>query len=272
MSRVKNQKKFDHIGALYTVVLFVIFILFFGNIQAFAVARYEDTMFALFPSGERAYEYGNRHFDAKNKYFYDFKRAAYFFREAVKLDPNLPYIYHQLARVAFLRGDFPAALLYIDRQIADHGTDSLSSYYMRGLIEGYAGDYQSAVQDYKYYVESQANPDWAALNDYAWVLLKAGKIQEAADVAERGLQREPNNVWLLNSSSIALYELGLNEKALERAQAALIASNNVTERMWLRAYPGNDPKVAKMGMTQLRESIANNIHTIQLAIASSTIQ
>src|SRR5688572_10692461 len=65
----------------------------------------ESILFAVDPSAERAYRYGNHHFDATaNTYAYDIDRATFYFERALELDPSLPYIHHQMARVYFLKG------------------------------------------------------------------------------------------------------------------------------------------------------------------------
>ena len=89
-------------------------------------------------------------------------RAEIFFQRAVQLDPHLPYVFHQLGRIAFLEGDFNLALSYINTQIDLEGSTTPNSYYMRGLIEGYMGDYTDAETDYVHYLKYDPI-DWAAV-------------------------------------------------------------------------------------------------------------
>ena len=231
----------------------------------------EDALYAINPSAERALHYAERHFDAKRSRLYDIERTEYFLREAAALDPGLPYLYHELARVAFLRGNFTRALALINTQISLHGTATPSSYYVRGLIEGYMGKYNEAATDYEIYLESDPE-NWAAINDYAWVLLKANRAKEAAREAARGLQVFPDNPWLLNTFAIALYETGELEAALASAEKAMASVREVTEQQWLTAYPGNDPQIAGAGITALRKSIEDNMHSIKKAITEGEIQ
>jgi tetratricopeptide (TPR) repeat protein len=197
--------------------------------------------------------------------------ASYFFTQAAQMDPKLPYVYHELARISFLGGDFTKAMAQIDFQISMHGDSEPNSYYIRGLIEGYMGDYADSAKDYEHFLTFDPN-DWAAMNDYSWVLLKANRPQDAADVLVRGLALFPDNPWLLNSYATALYELGQFHGALEAATHAENAAQNVTDADWLHAYPGNNPNVADEGITQLRESIADNVHTIELALVPHAVQ
>lgn len=233
--------------------------------------RYEDVAFTLRPTAARALAYGARHFSARDTEGYDLARAEYFYRAAATIDPNAPYVFHQLARIEFLRGNFDTALTDIDLQIAMHGDSEPNAYYVRGLIEGYMGRYDDAVRDYGHFLSFDAS-DWAAMNDYAWVLLKAKRATEALVVTTRGLVQFPDNPWLLNSNAIALYELGHYEAAHDVAARAAAAAAEVTAAQWLRAYPGNDPRDAAAGITALQSGSAENMHMIEATIASSTIQ
>ena len=253
---------------LFIATFFVL--LNMSQLSAAWVNIYEDTTFALDPSAERAYAYGSGHMDSERAISYDIDRAEYFFQRAFLLDPELPYLNHQIARVAFLRGDFNRAMLYINREIAMHPEHS-SAYYVRGLIEGFMGDYDRAATDYEEFLK-HAPTNWAAINDYAWVLLKAGRAEEAAKATEQGLQYFPENPWLLNNSAIALYEVGELEKAYERAQRAWDHVQMVAKEEWLHSYPGNDPAIASEGIATFRTAVSDNMHRIELALASSTVQ
>ncbi len=268
---IKHESRVNiwQVAAIIAVALFL-----FGlwtPIVRFGVDAYEDAMFRCSPSAQRAYEYGNRHFSATKSSEYDIDRAELFFKRALALDPQLPYVHHQLARIAFLRGDFRNAMWHINKEIEMNRSPSASSYYVRGLIEGFRGNYEDSAKDYERYLESDPS-NWAAINDYAWVLLKANRPAAAAAAAERGLVSFPDNAWLLNTSAIALYETGDLPRAKMRAEAAVAASRMVTEREWLTAYPGNDPKIAKAGIATLQKASQDNMHTILLEYASSTVQ
>ncbi len=230
----------------------------------------EDVNIALRPSAQLALEYGSRHLDAPHQSLYDIDRSAYFFYKAYALDPKLPRVQHQLARVAFLQGDFDTALVRINAEIA-LGSPLPSSHYLRGLILGYMGRYDEAADEYAQFL--QTNPtNWAGLNDYAWVLLKANRPKEAAAAAQTGLVYFPQNPWLLNTSAIASYEIGALPTAFIHATLAVKYTSAVKERDWLVAYPGNDPKVAREGIETLRRSALENMHMISAAMASSTLQ
>jgi len=234
-------------------------------------SAYEIVSLSLFPDAERAHALGERHFSSKDPGAYNIDLADYFFRRALELDPTLPFVYRERARIAFLRGDYAAALHAIDLQIDKHGEAAPNAYYIRALIKGFMGDYTGAKADYERYLV-QDPYSWAAINDYTWVLLKSGAHAQALVVTEAGLRFFPDNAWLLNSAAIASFESGEREAALAYALRARDAAAKLRDEDWLIAYPGNDPKIASDGMRALRESIDANIHSIRNATTSPAVE
>ena len=232
---------------------------------------YERAQFRAHPSAELAFQYGSEHLNSSKRRAYDIEAAEHFFLQAAFLNSDLPYLNHELARIAFLKGDFDTALVRINREIALYGDIEPNTYYVRGLIHGYSGEYDEAVTDYERYIASDPT-NWAALNDLAWVFLKAERFQEASDISRRGLSYFPDNPWLLNTNAIAQYELDDFEGAYESARKAQQAVQTLTVREWLTAYPGNNPATARDGMETLKVSIEQNMHSITLALASSVGQ
>lgn len=237
------------------------------------VARnvFHDAAYRLDPTAERAFAYGELHFNALDRYAYDIDRAEFYLKQAALKDPTMLYVQHELARISFLRGDFTLALAKINFQIDMHGDSTPNSYYIRGLIEGFMGKYADSARDYERYLEFDPY-NWAALNDYAWILLKDGRHDEALAAAERGLAAFPDNVWLLNSRAIALYEIGYGAEALVDLKAAQKNLQSVTTEDWLLAYPGNDPRVAAAGLRSFKGAVDANIHMMETGAALDTLQ
>jgi tetratricopeptide (TPR) repeat protein len=231
---------------------------------------YEEVSFSIHPTAQKAFIYGERHLTARDD-AYDLDKAEYYYLRSVALDTDIPYLFHELARIAFLRGKFSQALALINIQIEKFGDTAPNSFYVRGLIEGYMGDYTAARSDYAYFLQKDPN-NWAAINYYAWILLKTHDPEEALRVTARGTSLYPENPWLLNSLAIAQYELGSLADAYATAQRAIVASQAVTEKQWLTAYPGNDPGSAKEGIAALQRSALENMHSIEVALTSSTVQ
>lgn len=225
----------------------------------------EEAMLTFDPSPERAFEYGSRHFDAMHADRYDLDRAEALFDMAYRLDPSHPYVQHQKARIAFLEGDFGEALSRIDAELTNNPNPS--SLYMRALIKGFIGDFEGAALDYEAFLRERPN-SWAGINDYAWVLIQAERPLDALVALEWGLMSSPDNVWLLNNTATAHYELGQYELARDAAVRARANADTLTEAEWLQAYPGNDPLIAQEGIAALKEAIDANMHTITLALIS----
>ncbi|HVM73615.1 MAG TPA: tetratricopeptide repeat protein [Candidatus Paceibacterota bacterium] len=255
--------------SIFTALYFLVGGPYTNPVKVFFTDVKEDVMYTFFPSAERAYDYGDVHLNPNDPSDYDIARAEFFFNQARKIDPNLPYVYHQLARIAFLNSDFLRAMSLINTQIQNQGDNTPSSFYVRGLIEGYMGNYADAENDYAHFLKLEPN-NWAGANDYAWVLLKDNKPALAAQVTSEALKLDPNNPWLLNSNATALYEIGdiADAKAIiERASAAV---QTLTPSQWSYAYPGNNPDIAADGVASFQEAVADNMHRILPATTTTS--
>lgn len=259
--------------SLATIAIIGIFVVSVESLRHTAVrswyAAEEAVLLSLFPSAERAYAYGGRHLDGNNVALYDVDRAEVYFEKAISMDKEHAYAHHELARIAFLKGDFVKALSLINLALEYNDGSKASSYYVRGLILGYMERYDESADDYERFLDE--NPiNWAAINDYAWVLLKAGRIEEAAVATLGGLRMHRDNPWLLNTNAIALYELGYLDQARHQARAAIKAVHSLDNEDWSLAYPGNDPFIAREGLHALQDSIMRNMHTIADAARSGS--
>lgn len=186
-----------------------------------------------------------------------------FFETAVRIDPSYPQVHQQLARVHFLNGEYELALREINAELAAYpdAADS-STYYIRGLIEGYLKQYDAAVSDYRRSVA--LNPGgWEGRVDLAWVLIKTEQYDEARTVAQDGLTIDPHNPWLQSVLATALFEQGDAEGALAMARKAKLGFDAITPEQWLEAYPGNSPYAADVGIATLREAAAKNVKKIE---------
>ena len=248
----------------YFLCAVVVFICILAIRTPYPRIIFEDVSFFIAPSAEKAYAYGAYHFDAREAHAYDLNRSERFFYQAKNLNSQLPLVEHQLARIAFLRGDFFAALQRVDRELARE-KPAAPSYYLRGLIKGYMEDYDGAARDYKKYIESDPT-NWAATNDLAWVYLKGNRPQDALDAINVIIDGWPKNPWLLNSKAIALFELGRLAEAYESAKAAETEVAKLSEQSWSTAYPGNDPLIAAQGLAAFKKAVRDNVHSIEVAL------
>jgi tetratricopeptide (TPR) repeat protein len=127
--------------------------------------------------------------------------------------------------------------------------------------------YTDSAIDYEKYLRFYPQ-NWAGVNDYAWVLMKANRPREAEAVTARELPFYPTNPWLLNSNATALYEMGRTKDAYAQILKARDALSTITREKWLIAYPGNDPAVAEQGIASFKKSVEDNIHSMG---ASTTV-
>lgn len=234
---------------------------FFSQLRTKVRAEYEKTVLVFDTSAARAFSYGSQRLDSKKADYYDVELAETFLRYAMIRDSSYPYLHHQIARIEFLKGDFEQAMWHINKEIELYGEQHPNSYYIRGLIRGYMGEYEASITDYQQFL-SVYTDNWAAINDYAWVLLKAGRIEEAESVTRRGLDLYPDHPWLLNTNAIALHELGYLAEARYKIKTAARVVSQVSQEEWLNAYPGNDPLTAQEGILALQEATRRNMHTI----------
>ncbi len=202
-----------------------------------------------------ALELGNYYF---NEGAYDLALAEKYFEDALANDPNSPIAWHQLARIAFLKGQFSSALLRINRQIELHGDTYMASFYVRGLIHGYAGNLDGAARDFAFFLEKK--PDsWAANNDLAWIYFRKGDFKKVEEAAREGLKYHPENPWLLTSLGVALLNLDKKIEARKTLEAAKAAADTLTVADWGKAYPGNNPESYSAGLTKMKATIEFNL-------------
>ena len=213
-------------------------------------------------TAEQALDRGDHYFNVDGKGEYNLEKAEKYYAKALELDPNVPDAWHQLARIDFLSGNFGEALAKINTQIDLHGESSLSSYYVRGLIEGFNKDYQAAETDFKFFL-SWKPESWAAHNDLAWIYFEQGKFADAEKTALKGLSYDPDNAWLLLMHGTALMNLGRREEAMNELLKAKEEASKLTATDWGYANPGNDPRVAKQGLLSMRQAIEQNLVLVQ---------
>jgi len=205
---------------------------------------------------------GNYYVNVRNSGAYDLAEAEKYFMRALNTDPNIRDAWHQLARIDFLRGNLDGALEKINRQIDIHGESFMASFYIRGLIYGYRRDFYEAERDFNAFLEwSPAN--WAAHNDLAWIYFQKGDFEKAEATARRGMERAGENAWLLTSLGVALLNLGRNDEARSVLEKAMALAGGLDEADWMKAYPGNDPRLAGRGLALMKETITYNLGLVK---------
>jgi tetratricopeptide (TPR) repeat protein len=261
--RTHTRLKLAAMGALFFLI----------GVSLYSNAIYKNgfiycVKFQFTHSAQDAFECGNHYFGIYGPSGYDVARAEYYFGRATNIDPTLPNEWHQYARTAFLRGDFVAALARINMQFKMRGDELMASYYIRGLIEGYAKDYAAAEKDFKHFLEWDRN-NWAARNDLAWIYFAEGKYKEVVTLLHGfATTSKPPNPWLLTTDAMALYNLGDTKDAHTELIQARATAATLTEEDWIHAYPGNDPAIAGKGLAAFRQTIEDDIALVENKLSS----
>ena len=99
--------------------------------------------------------------------------------------------------------------------------------------------------------------------DLAWVLIKTKDYTTALAVIDEGLKEWPGNPWLLSVRATTLFEAGRINEALITVYEARDAVQEITPIMWAKAYPGNDPAAAGVGIETIRNAVAKNVEIIE---------
>jgi|SRR3989344_399577 len=268
-----TKRRLEHASHHYFFVFLFLFILLSGvsfyvlrrELSVMAWEGFRNPEAALFLSRDAnlALLIGNYYFNVGLKGDYDLGRAQVYFRKAISIDPQVPDAWHQLARIDFLRGDFRAALEKINRQIELHGDNLVSSYYVRGLISGYAKNYTQAEADFKKFILWD-DKNWAAYNDLSWIYFAEGKYPEAEATARTALGFDDKNPWLLNSIGVSLLNQDKKSEAKVFLLAAKANATRLSEDNWQMAYPGNDPRVASLGLVSFKKTIEANLNQASL--------
>lgn len=203
------------------------------------------------------FELGIYYFSAEHHYL---GRAEFFLKRALDERDDYPAANLQLARVYFLRGEFPQALAYANRELQYH-PENHTTYYLRGLINGYSKDFSHAEEDFKTFLSYEPE-SWAAHNDLAFVYFQEGKYTEVAAIAKDGLLFSAGNPWLHNSLGVAELNLGDTTDALQNLTLAKKEFLHMTPSQWGQAYPGNDPGLYAGGLRSILASIDTNIELV----------
>ena len=248
------KKKYLEIALLLSACTFILILAY----QAQGEGYQSCIASRVYSTPENTFECGNYYFGVYGSENYDVKKAERYFEKTIALDPSTPDVWHQYARTAFLRGDFAVALFRINQQLERRGDELMAAYYIRGLIYGYAKNYEMAEKDFLKFLEWSPT-NWAANNDLAWIYFAQGKYKEAAAQVEPMLLRDPYNVWILVMHAMAVYNLGDVATAKRELTLAKHAAQGLEERHWMLAYPGNDPRLASEGLTNFREAIERNL-------------
>lgn len=189
------------------------------------------------------------------QFFFDRAAYPYLFKPA-------PYAHHQLSRTYFVEGYLETALYEAKKEL-DLYPEHFGTYYILGLTYGYMNKEKEAVEAFSKYIEG--NPrTWAARNDKAWLQFRIGDIDGALKTIEPvATSTALDNAWIQNTYGALLMNKGRNKEAEEAFLRAQKSVNVMSEEVWGRSYPGNDPRIYSTGLKATKISIENNLNLIR---------
>lgn len=209
------------------------------------------------------FQKGNYFFGEKN-YSYNIKLAEYFYKKSVtsyvkKDNPEPVDLHYQLGRIYFIKGDLYTALEHFKREEGLY-PDNAKVFYMEGLTYGYLNLEELAIVKFGEFIK--LNPtSWAARNDKAWLEFRIGDI-DAALTTIAPVAHDANNPWVQNTYGTLL----MNQKDYSGAKEAYLnakrTTDSMSEKTWGGAYPGNDPRIYGVGLSAMKQSIANNLELL----------
>lgn len=267
MKKNKKIKKKRNYNRLVLVALFAVFL---AGVFFFSPKAQELAFGKLVVKGNFFFNGGE----------YDLDKAAKYYKVAGIVDWKASYPHYQLARVLFMKTNYKDALAEIDRALALN-PENKRAYYIRGLIDGYAGNYKAAAEDFQKFI-AWAPKEWAGYNDLAWAYYEDKNYEKAVEAAKRGLEVASDNAWLLNGLGVSLQVLGKNEEAKSVLEKSAEIAKGMTASDWKKAYPGNDAQTAEWDLAQFKTDVNFNMQLaaspfssgngkFQAACSSSTI-
>jgi len=202
----------------------------------------------------------------ENEEEYNLSKARQYYTELIRRDPKgHSAVWYQLGRIDFIEGYFDDALFKFKKQEEYFSESGINSYYMIGLVYGYRAretgdelDWNLAAEAFEKFITFAPNAPWPRV-DLAWVYFAQGKYEEIGLVVQAGLEKHPDNAWLLNMQGLHF----LNTQEYTKAKASFLeaadSAGKLTTWQWGSSYPGNNPDDWARGLAEFQEAIDKNI-------------
>jgi tetratricopeptide (TPR) repeat protein len=197
---------------------------------------------------------------------YNLEKAGNLYKTALKIDQKNWLAHYQLARIYFVESDFGNGLKEIKQALAVN-PENKRSFYIKGLLDGYAYNHTEAEKDFQNFIAWAPN-EWPGYMDLSWVYINSGKYDEAVTTVDNALVLFPNNAWLYANKGLAEYKLGKYEEAETSLGIARKLAKKLTPEDWAQAYPGNNSKDAEKGVEEIKTAIEYNLKLANEATGS----
>jgi tetratricopeptide (TPR) repeat protein len=193
---------------------------------------------------------------------YNVTLAEFFFTNAAYplLGSPAPYAHYQLSRTYFIQGKLNAALDEAEKELSFY-PEHERTYYILGLTLGYLNREEEAIDAFQKFIEFDPS-SWAARNDTAWLQFRIGDIDGALATIEPAVANA-GNPWIQNTYGTLLLNKGRYAEARQALLYAQKEVNQMTEASWGAAYPGNDPRIYRIGLEAMKSSIAENLKLLE---------
>ncbi len=221
--------------------------------------------FLFFIFSPRLQQVAGNLFFGKISSLYNITLAKFFFTQSAyplfwKAEP---YAHYQLSRIYFIQGKLDVSIDEAQKELELY-PENTRTHYILGLTYGYLNQERLAIEHFSTFIEH--NPmSWAARNDKAWLQFRIGDIDEALTTIEP-IAHDLQNPWVQNTYGTLL----MNKKKYPEARQAYLYAKEVTDAMkeevWGRAYAGNDPRIYRIGLSAMKQSIASNLELVDKLI------
>ncbi len=176
-------------------------------------------------------------------------------------DTKIKWLNYQLARVYFIEGGLSTSIMYANKELQYH-PKNCRTHYIRGLAFAYFERLDAAIADFETF--NTCFPlTWAGHNDLAWFWFRKGDMKKVIEVSEKVTSIYPTNPWIQNTYGTALMNVGRYTDAKKALSAAKKSADAMSEKDWGIAYPGNNPRVYKKGLYEMRRSIDSNLELLE---------
>ncbi|HHS13217.1 MAG TPA: tetratricopeptide repeat protein [bacterium] len=174
-----------------------------------------------------------------------FNEAIDMFNTTIKISPNEARAYLGLAKIYIMLNDIDAANSYLSKVIEMAPGTTMAEYarrsirftddedktstpsvesrqqkFTKGLVGYLSGQYESAASEYKGYLNTHPN------DDYAWYLygetrLRTGDLNEASDCFKRAVRIRPNRSLYHKSMGVTFYLSGKTHEGMQALKKTL---------------------------------------------------
>ncbi|RIK44050.1 MAG: hypothetical protein DCC55_03825 [Chloroflexi bacterium] len=186
----------------------------------------------------------------------DLDTAELLLRQAIEQDPAYASPHNNLARLHYLRNDFPAALAE-HQQAIQLSPDNALYHFNLGLTYERMNDLAGAVAAYRTAV--LLDPAYArAFNNLGFTYLLIGELKQATEALERGLALAPDLPALHKNLGRVDLAQGDPEEAIAELQRAIDLSPDgfYPEALFYLAQAQHDAGQIEMACTTLRDYLA----------------